>query len=32
MGVTSVIGKVFKTVTGPLGVLEDWAKEPLKRW
>ena len=32
MGITSVIGKVFKTVTGPLGVLEDWAKEPLKRW
>ena len=32
MGITSVIGKVFKTATGPLGVLEDWATEPLKRW
>lgn len=32
MGLLSGIGKVFKAVTSPLGVLEDWAKEPLKRW
>jgi len=32
MGILSAVGKVFKVVTGPLGVLEDWAKEPLKRW
>lgn len=32
MGFVSVVGKIFKTITGPLGVLEDWAKEPLKRW
>ncbi|MBQ5872941.1 MAG: hypothetical protein IIW58_02210 [Bacteroidales bacterium] len=32
MGITSVIGKVFKAVTSPLGVLENWANEPLKRW
>lgn len=25
-------GAIWKVVTGPLGVLEDWAKEPLKRW
>lgn len=27
-----VFGAIWKVVTGPLGVLEDWAKEPLKRW
>lgn len=32
MGILSCVGKVFKVITGPLGVLEDWAKEPLKRW
>jgi len=32
MGILSAVGKVFNVVTGPLGVLEDWAKEPLKRW
>lgn len=32
MGLLSAVGRVFKVVTGPLGVLEDWAKEPLKRW
>lgn len=32
MGILTVVGKVFKAVTGPLGVLEDWANEPLKRW
>ena len=32
MGLLSGIGKVFKLVTSPLGVLEDWANEPLKRW
>ena len=23
---------VWRAITGPLGVLEDWAEEPLKRW
>ena len=32
MGVLTCVGKVFKVITGPLGILEDWAKEPLKRW
>lgn len=32
MGIIAAVGKVFKAVTGPLGVLEDWATEPLKRW
>lgn len=32
MGILATVGKVFKVITGPLGVLEDWAKEPLKRW
>lgn len=32
MGILATVGKVFKVVTGPLGVLEDWATEPLKRW
>lgn len=32
MGILAVVGKVFKACTGPLGVLEDWAKEPLKHW
>jgi hypothetical protein len=32
MGLLSAVGKVFKVITGPLGVLEDWANEPLKRW
>ena len=27
-----VLGSIWKVVTGPLGVLEDWANEPLKRW
>ena len=31
MGFISVVGKVFKGLTGPLGILEDWASEPLKR-
>lgn len=26
------LGSIFKVVTGPLGVLENWANEPLKRW
>lgn len=25
-------GAIWKVVTGPLGVLENWANEPLKRW
>ena len=32
MGFLAVVGKVFKACTGPLGILEDWATEPLKRW
>ncbi len=28
----SVVDNVFKVVRGPLGILEDWASEPLKRW
>lgn len=32
MGILSAVGRVFKAITGPIGVLEDWAKEPLKRW
>lgn len=28
----AIIGKIFKAVTSPLGVLEDWATEPLKRY
>ena len=32
MGFLTVVGKVFKACTGPLGILEDWATEPLKRW
>ena len=32
MGFLSMIGSVFKAVTGPLGILEDWAREPLNRW
>jgi hypothetical protein len=31
MSILSVVGSVFKTITGPLGILEDWAKEPLKK-
>lgn len=27
-----IFGAVWKVVTGPLGVLENWANEPLKRW
>ena len=23
---------IFKMVTGPLGVLEEWAQEPLRKW
>lgn len=26
------IKTLWKTITGPIGVLEDWANEPLKRW
>ena len=32
MGFTTIVGNVFKAVTGPLGILEEWATEPLKRW
>ena len=32
MSAISVVGKVFRALTGPLGILEDWANEPLKRW
>lgn len=32
MKLLSTIGAVFKIITGPLGILEDWAKEPLKIW
>ena len=32
MGFLTVVGKVFKACNGPLGILEDWATEPLKRW
>lgn len=32
MSTLSAVGKVFKTISGPLGILEDWATEPLKRW
>jgi len=32
MGILSAVGRVFKAITGPIGVLEDWAQEPLKRW
>lgn len=32
MGWVAAVGKVFKVCTGPLGILEDWAAEPLKRW
>lgn len=32
MGVLLAVNKVFKALTGPLGILEDWASEPLKRW
>lgn len=27
-----VVYTIWKAVTGPIGILEDWAKEPLKRW
>lgn len=27
-----LFGAIWKVVTSPLGVLEDWANEPLKRW
>lgn len=27
-----IIGSIWKAITGPIGVLEDWANEPLKRW
>lgn len=32
MGFSAIVSKVFKACTGPLGILEDWATEPLKRW
>lgn len=25
-------GTIWKAVTGPIGILEDWAREPLNRW
>ena len=28
----SFIRTVWRAITGPIGVLEDWANEPLKRW
>ena len=28
----NAIGTVLKVVTAPLGILEDWAEEPLRRW
>ena len=32
MSFLSAVGGVLKCITSPLGVLEDWAREPLKRW
>lgn len=32
MAFLSAVGKVFKFLGSPLDVLEDWAREPLKRW
>lgn len=28
----SILSSIWKTITGPLGILEDWANEPLKVW
>lgn len=28
----AVISRIFKAITGPIGALEEWAYEPLKRW
>lgn len=27
-----IFGTIWKAVTGPIGILEDWAREPLNRW
>ena len=32
MSFLSAVGGIFKAITAPLGVLDDWAREPLKRW
>ncbi len=32
MGFLSAVGNVFRVLKGPVDVLVDWAKEPLKRW
>ena len=32
MSYLTIAGKIFKGITSPLGILEDWANEPLKRW
>lgn len=32
MGKLNLISKVFKALGSPVDVLEDWAREPLKRW
>lgn len=32
MSYVTIAGKIFKGITGPLGILEEWAKEPLKIW
>lgn len=28
----NLFGTIWKAVTGPLGILDEWASEPLKRW
>ena len=30
MSAATIVRSVFKSITSPLGVLEDWAKEPLR--
>lgn len=30
MSAATIVRNIFKTITSPLGVLEDWAKEPLR--
>ena len=32
MGFSSVVKGIFKSVSAPFDILEDWATEPLKRW
>lgn len=32
MGKVAIISKVFKDLGAPVDLLEDWAREPLKRW